>query len=153
MPRDDDDYDDRPTSRRRRPDEEEDDRPRRRRWGDEDDEHDFRKRELPHSRLGIVSCAVAAMASAAFILAIVITSVSGLEDDLDAALEAGEPMAVLIALLAAGAVLLCLAGAVLAVAGLAQQERNKTFAVAGLCVNGLFFLCGGGLMLLGAVAA
>jgi hypothetical protein len=150
---DDDDHDRRPSRRRYDDEDEDEDRPRRRRrWGDDEDDYDFRKRVLPHSGLGIVSCIFAGLTLFAGLVAIVIAASSGLDEDFEAAVDAGEPAAVVFTLLFAGAGLLCLIGGVLALAGLTQQNRNKTFAVVGLCANAVFFLCGGGLMLIGAAA-
>jgi hypothetical protein len=154
MPRyddDDDDFNDRPASRRRRADDD-DDRPRRRRrFEDEEDDYDFEKRDLPHSGLGIAACALAAVALFAGLLAFAIIFAADLEDDLEGAIEAGDPKAVFATLLFVGSGFLSLIGAVLAGTGL-SQERNKLFAILGLCANALYFLCGLGLMVLGSLA-
>jgi len=148
---DDDDYDDRPASRRRRSDDEEaderDDR-RRRRYDDDEDEYDFRKRELPHSGAGIASCVLALFAVLAGGFAMVLAAVVGF-DDIEAAINAEEPEAMLAGMLLLGAGLFALIGLVLAIAGLLQRDRNKLFAILGLCLNGLFFLCGLGMTVVG----
>jgi hypothetical protein len=148
---DDDDYDDRPASRRRRPDEDEedgrDDR-RRRRYEDDEDGYDLRQRELPHSGVGIASCVLALLAVLIGAFAMALAADVGF-DDIEAAIDAGEPQAMLAALLVIGAGFLSLVGVALAIAGLLQRDRNKLFAILGLCLNGLFFLCGFGLMLIG----
>jgi hypothetical protein len=150
---DDDDFDDRPAPRRRRHDDEDDGddrRRRRRRWGDEDD-HDFRKRDLPHSGVGIASCAVAVLAILAGVGAMTLAAAGGI-DDIEAAIEAEEPVALAAGVLMLGSGLLALIGGVLAIAGLAQGDRNKLFAVMGLCFNAMLFFCGLGLMILGSLA-
>jgi hypothetical protein len=133
---DDDDYDDRDERRRRR----------RRSQGDED-EYDFRKREPSHSGLGIAACAVGVLALLAAFLALAAGLAADVGfDDIEAAVfEADDPEVILAILLALGAGFLCLVGGALAVAGLIQRNRNKTFAVIGLGLNALLLL--GGLML------
>jgi hypothetical protein len=135
---DDDDYDDRPVSRRGR-------------YDDEEDDHDFRKRDLPHSGVGIASCVLALLAFLTGAFAMVLTVHVG-PDEIEAAIEAEEPEAVLAVLLFVGAGFVSLIGLVLAVAGLLQRDRNKLFAILGLCLNGLLFLCGLAMMVAGAVA-
>jgi len=127
-----------------------DDRPARRRYGEEG-EYDFRKRELPHSGVGIASCVLALFAVLAGGFAMVLAAVVGF-DDIEAAINAEEPEAILAGLLFLGAGLLFLIGLVLAVAGLLQHDRNKLFAVLGLCLNGLCLLCGLGMTIIGLLA-
>ena len=135
---DDDDYDDRPVSRRRR-------------YEDDEYEYDFRKRDLPHSGVGMASCVLALLAVLIGAFAMVLVADVG-PDEIEAAIEAEEPEAVLAMLLFVGAGLVSLIGLVLAIAGLLQQDRNKLFAILGLCLNGLLFLCGLAMMVAGAVA-
>jgi hypothetical protein len=135
---DDDDYDDRPVSRRRR-------------YEDDEYEYDFRKRDLPHSGVGMASCVLALLAVLIGAFAMVLIADVG-PDEIEAAIEAEEPEAVLAMLLFVGAGLVSLIGLVLAIAGLLQQDRNKLFAILGLCLNGLLFLCGLAMMVAGMLA-
>ena len=135
---DDDDYDDRPVSRRRR-------------YEDDEYEYDFRKRDLPHSGVGMASWVLALLAVLIGAFAMVLVADVG-PDEIEAAIEAEEPEAVLAMLLFVGAGLVSLIGLVLAIAGLLQQDRNKLFAILGLCLNGLLFLCGLAMMVAGMLA-
>ncbi len=150
---DEDDIDDRPAPRRRRPDDEEDERDAgrgRRRHQDDEGEYDFRKRDFPHSGVGIASCLLAVLAVVTAGFGMVLAFAVGL-DELDAAIEAEEPKAMAVGLMMIGAVLIALIGGVLGAAGLAQRDRNKLFAAIGLCANGLLFLCGLALMIIGSL--
>jgi hypothetical protein len=158
MPRYDDDYDDdddrrAPRVRRRRheDEDEEDDRDRRdrrRRRRDDEDDYDFRTRSQPHSGAGIVSCVLALLVLVCGVLAMLIAA-SAAEEDFEVMMETDPAIAGLFVLFFLGGGLLTLIGLVLGIVGLAQQDRNKVFAILGLCANGLFLLCGLGLMVLG----
>jgi hypothetical protein len=145
---DDDDYDGRPASRRRRYEDEDDERDDRRRRYDDEDDYDFRRRELPHSGVGIASCVLALFAVLAGGFSMVLAAAVGF-DDIEAAIEAEEPEAMLAALLFLGGGLITLIGLTLGIAGMLQRDRNKLFAILGLCLNGLLFLCGLGMTLVG----
>jgi hypothetical protein len=151
---DDDDYDDRPAARRRRSDDEgeddRDERRRRRRYQDDEGEYDFGKREASHSGLGIASCALGVLALLAAFLAIGLAADVGF-DDIEAAIDAEEPEAILAGLLVLGSGLICLVGGALAVVGLIQRDRNKTFAVIGLGLNALLLLGWLMLVIIGAL--
>jgi len=133
MPRYEDDYDGRPASRRR--------------YYDDEHEYDFEKRELPHSGVGIASCVLALLAVLAGAFGMALAASVGF-DDFGDAVDAEEPEALLALAVLLGSGLLMLIGLVLAFAGLLQRDRNRLFALLGLCANGLMALCGFGLMLL-----
>jgi hypothetical protein len=152
--RDDDDDNDRPALRRRRYDDEDDDRDDERgrgRYRDEEGEYDFRRPDPPHSGPGIASCVLAVLAVLAAGFALVLWGISDF-GDLEQAVDAEDPAAVLAVLLVLGTAFLCLLGGVLGGIGLAQCERKKIFAIIGLSLNVALFLGGLGLMVIGLVA-
>jgi hypothetical protein len=101
--------------------------------------------------LGIASCVTALLAILAGGFAMVLTAKVGF-DNMEAAIDDEEPAALIACVFFLGAGLLSLIGGVLAIAGVAQSDRNKVFAVIGLCLNALMFFCGFALMALGALA-
>jgi hypothetical protein len=122
-----------------------DDRPRRRRYQDEAGEYDFRKPDLPHSGLGIASCALAAAGLLTGLFFLVLAASVGI-DDFDAAVDAEDPQALLAIVVMLGAALLWLVGGALGVGGLVQRGRNKLLAAIGTAANGWLVLIGLGLL-------
>jgi hypothetical protein len=95
----------------------------------------------PHSGLGIAATIIGALAILGF--CVLIGVLAAQYSDNPAALEnmdeeSPEAMAIGLAVCASG--LFAVIGAVLAFIGMAQTNRNKTFAIIGAVVNGLYLL-------------
>jgi hypothetical protein len=150
---DDDDLDDRRPSRRRRYDDDEDEdrdeRRRRRRYEDDEGDYDFRKRDEPHSGLGIASLVLAVIAGIAMLLIFTIVGVMAGDDV--GGLDEESPEAMALGAFAIGACALTLLGLGLGVGALLQKDRNKLFGALGVVANGLVLVGSGGLMCAGAL--
>jgi hypothetical protein len=150
---DEDEYDDRPASRRRRYDDEEDDerdaRRGRRRHEDDEDDYDFRKRDEPHSGLGIASLVLAVVAGLGLLLLFGIGA--AMAEDAGGELGEESPEVMVLGAMAIGACALALVGLVLGLVALAQKDRRKAFGVAGVIANGLVLLGASTLICVGAM--
>jgi hypothetical protein len=149
---DDDEYDDRPASRRRHYDDEEDDRAERqgrRRFEDDEEDYDLRKRDEPHSGLGIASLVLAAFAVVGLLILIGIAGV--MAADAGGELDEDSPELAVLGVLVLGACALTLLGLGLGIGALLQKDRRKTFGIAGVIANGLVLLGAAALMCLGAM--
>lgn len=102
---------------------------------------------LGHSGPGVAAFIIALVAGALVFLAIVI---AGIVEASDPGGIEGSALAVILGAMLLFAVMACLCGAALAIGGLAQEKRNKVFAVIGLVFNGLI-LFGAGLIVLVAL--
>jgi hypothetical protein len=145
MPRydDQDDYDDRRTARRRYDDDDDeeqygDEGRGRRRFQDDDGEYDFRKRDAPHSGLGIVSLVIAVIAGVAMLTLFGAAAV--LTEEAGGDLDESSPTAIVLGVCAFAAFGLTLVGLGLGVAGMLQKDRNKLFGTLGLVANTLVIL-------------
>jgi hypothetical protein len=135
---DDDDTDHRPPRRRRR-------------VGDEDGEreHDFGKRDLPHSGLGVGSLVLAAVAVVSLLALFVIGALM----HRSAALAPGKEPPVVYSMWWSifGACALSLLGLGLGIGSLIRKRRRKLLGVVGVIANGLLFLGTSGLVCIAAL--
>jgi hypothetical protein len=133
-------------------DEEDDDRAAgrgRRRYQDDEGEYDFRKRDEPHSALGVVSLVIAVIAGLAMLVLFVTAAV--LMEQSGGDLDEDSPETMALGLCAFAAFGLTLVGLGLGVAGVLQKDRKKLFGTLGLVANALVILGSLGLICLGAL--
>jgi hypothetical protein len=128
---------------------EEDDRPRRRRHQDDEGDYDFRKRDLPHSGIGVASLVIAVVGGLAIFFVFAIAGV--MEEETPGGLDENSPAAMLLGLIAVGLLGLIVIGLGLGIGGLVQKDRNKLFGMLGLAGNALVILGSGALMCAGAM--
>jgi hypothetical protein len=100
-------------------------------------------RPLPHSGLGILSLAVAAVAGVGAVGMFVVAAVVGQQ------LGEDHPIVFLVGLGFIGVLALAVGGVVVGGIGMTQRGRNVTLAIVGLVVNGLIALAIVGLIVIG----
>jgi hypothetical protein len=110
------------------------------------DDYDGRWRmpgSLPHSGPGVASFIISILTVIGAILAVIVIASVGRK------VKPEEPLAILNGLLILGNMFLNLIGVVLGIVGTVQANRNKVFAIIGLCLNGVMLLGCGMIMCIG----
>jgi len=122
---------------------------RRRRPYDDDWDYDRPDQPLKHSGMGIASCLIALGAGLFEFIFVVIAGVMASSPQ---GVDENSPEAIVLGLFILGGLLAAVVGGVLGIVGATQANRNKLFAVLGLCLNGVIVVGVLGLMVLGMAA-